>query len=60
MIYLTQNMYREMINNRDLVIKNNPVHLQSIKTEWSFVGGIVLGAAITVGIAYSLDNLPSQ
>ena len=57
---LTQEMYESMIANRDNVIQKTPAFKQDVKTEWSFVGGILVGAAITVGIAYSLDNLPNQ
>ena len=57
---LNEDMYKQMIINRDNAIKDLPINQKNIKTEWSFVGGIVLGAAITVGIAYSLDNLPNQ
>ena len=57
---LNENMYKEMIDNRDEVIKNLPVHQQNIKTDWGFIGGFVLGAGITVGIAYSIDNLDRQ
>ena len=57
---LNETMYKGMITNRDNVIKNLPVHQQTIKTDWGFVGGFILGAGITVGIAYSLDNLDTQ
>ncbi len=57
---LNESMYKSMIENRDNAIKTAPAHRQSLKTEWSFVGGILIGAGITIGIAYSLDNLPSQ
>lgn len=57
---LNETMYKGMIENRDNVIKNLPIHQQNIKTEWSFIGGFLLGSVITVGIAYSLDNLQTQ
>lgn len=57
---LNENMYKEMITNRDKVIKDLPVYQQNIKTDWGFIGGFVLGAGITVGIAYSIDNLDRQ
>ena len=53
-------MYKEMIDNRDNVIKNLPVHQQTIKTEWGFIGGFLLGAATTVGIVYSVDKIQTQ
>ena len=40
---LNETMYKGMIENRDNVIKNLPIHQQNIKTEWSFIGGFVLG-----------------
>ena len=57
---LNESMYKEMINNRDEVIKNLPVHQQTIKTEWGFIGGFILGAATTVGIVYSVDKIQTQ
>ena len=57
---LNETMYRAMIDNRDEVIKSLPIHQQTIKTDWGFVGGFILGAGITVGIAYSIDNLKNQ
>ena len=57
---LNESMYKEMIDNRDNVIKNLPVHQQTIKTEWGFIGGFLLGAATTVGIVYSVDKIQTQ
>ena len=57
---LTADMYEAMIENRDNVIQKTPAFKQGVKTDWAFIGGIIVGAGITIGIAYSLDNLPSQ
>ena len=54
---LNENMYKQMIDNRDDVIKNLPIHQQTIKTDWGFVGGFILGSVITVGIVYSVDKI---
>ena len=53
-------MYQEMILNRDNAIKKLPVYTQGYKSDWSMVGGFVLGSVITVGIVYSLNNLSTQ
>ena len=57
---LNEEMYKEMILNRDDVIKNLPVYQQTLKTDWSFIGGFILGAGITVGIVYSVDKITTQ
>ena len=57
---LNENMYKQMITNRDNVIKNLPVHQQTIKTDWSFIGGFILGSAATIGIVYSIDKIITQ
>jgi hypothetical protein len=57
---LTSDMYEAMIENRDDVIQKTPAFKQGIKTDWAFIGGIIVGAGITIGIAYSLDSLPNQ
>ena len=57
---LNETMYKGMIANRDNVIKNLPVHQQTLKTDWSFIGGFILGAGITVGITYSIDKITTQ
>ena len=57
---LNENMYKQMIDNRDDVIKNLPIHQQTIKTDWGFVGGFILGSVITVGIVYSVDKITAQ
>jgi hypothetical protein len=57
---LNKEMYKNMITNRDNVIKNLPVHRQTIKTDWGFVGGFILGAGITVGVVYSIDKITNE
>lgn len=49
-------MYKAMIENRDDAIKKLPVYSQGYKSDWSMIGGFVLGSVITVGIVYSLNN----
>ena len=51
-------MYQAMIENRDNVIKDIPAHAQSYKSDWSMIGGFVLGSVVTVGIVYSLNFSP--
>ena len=53
-------MYRAMIENRDNAIKELPVYSQGYKSDWSMIGGFVLGSVITVGIVYSVDKIVSQ
>ena len=53
-------MYQAMILNRDNAIKKLPVYSQGYKSDWSMIGGFVMGSVITVGIVYSLNNLPTQ
>ena len=57
---LNEEMYKNMITNRDNVIKDLPVHRQTIKTDWGFVGGFILGAGITVGVVYSIDKITNE
>jgi len=57
---LTTDMYEAMIENRDNTIQKTPAFKQGFKTDWAFIGGILVGAGITIGIAYSLDSLPNQ
>jgi len=53
-------MYKAMIENRDNAIKELPVYSQSYKSDWSMIGGFVLGSIITVGIVYSIDKIQTQ
>ena len=53
-------MYRSMIENRDNAIKKIPVYSQGYKSDWSMIGGFVLGSIITVGIVYSVDKITTQ
>ena len=53
-------MYKAMIENRDNAIKKLPVYSQSYKSDWSMIGGFVLGSVITVGIVYSIDKIQTQ
>ena len=48
-------MYNDMIERRDSLIDNKKRF--QIPDTVRFVGGVVVGAAITVTIAYSLDTL---
>jgi hypothetical protein len=50
---LNEEMYKNMI-------KDLPVHRQTIKTDWGFVGGFILGAGITVGVVYSIDKITNE
>tara|TARA_Y100000389_G_C17351364_1_gene458626 strand:+ start:658 stop:1065 length:408 start_codon:yes stop_codon:yes gene_type:complete len=50
-------MYQVMISNRDNTIQNMPLYDKSYKSDWSMIGGFVLGSVITVGIVYSVDQL---
>ena len=52
---LETQMYLDMIERRDSLIDNKKRF--QIPDNIKFVGGIVIGAAITVTIAYSLDTL---
>ena len=53
-------MYEAMIENRDNAIKKLPVYSQGYKSDWSMIGGFVLGSVITVGIVYSIDKITTQ
>ena len=53
-------MYKAMIENRDNAIKKLPVYSQGYKSDWSMIGGFVLGSVITVGIVYSVDKITTQ
>ena len=53
-------MYQEMIENRDNAIQKLPVYSQGYKSDWSMIGGFVLGSVITVGIVYSIDKIQTQ
>lgn len=53
-------MYKAMIKNRDDAIKKLPMYSQSYKSDWSMIGGFVLGSVITVGIVYSVDKIQTQ
>lgn len=53
-------MYKDMIENRDNAIKKLPVYAESYKSDWSMIGGFVLGSVITVGIVYSIDKIQTQ
>ena len=53
-------MYQEMIENRDNAIQKLPVYPQGYKSDWSMIGGFVLGSVITVGIVYSIDKIQTQ
>ena len=50
-------MYEDMIMRRDNIIDSNAGKRFKIPDNVKFVGGIVVGAAITITIAYSLDTL---
>jgi hypothetical protein len=50
-------MYQAMIQNRDSAIKNLPAYSQGYKSDWSMIGGFILGSVITVGIVYSIDKI---
>ena len=49
-------MYQAMIENRDNAIKKLPVYSAGYKSDWSMIGGFIMGSVITVGIVYSLNN----
>ena len=53
-------MYQAMIQNRDNAIKKFPVYSEGYKSDWSMIGGFILGAGITVGIVYSIDKIQTQ
>lgn len=53
-------MYQAMIENRDSAIKKLPVYNQGYKSDWSMIGGFILGSVITVGIVYSIDKIQTQ
>ena len=53
-------MYKEMIQNRDNAIKSLPAYSQGYKSDWSMIGGFILGSVITVGIVYSVDKIQTQ
>ena len=53
-------MYKEMIANRDNAIKKLPVYSSGLKSDWSMIGGFILGSVITVGIVYSVDKIQTQ
>lgn len=53
-------MYQAMIENRDNVIKKSPAFTQNYKSDWSMIGGFILGSVITVGIVYSIDKIQSE
>jgi hypothetical protein len=57
---LDKEMYQAMILNRDNAIKNMPIYNKNYKSDWSMIGGFVLGSIITVGIVYSIDHLHNQ
>jgi hypothetical protein len=57
---LNETMYKGMIENRDNVIKNLPIYQQNFKTDWTFIGGFLVGSVITVGIVYSIDKIPVE
>ena len=52
-------MYKAMIENRDNAIKKLPAYSEGYKSDWSMIGGFVLGSVITVGIVYSIDKIQS-
>ena len=53
-------MYQVMIKNRDKAIQDMPIYNSSFKTDWSMIGGFILGSVITVGIVYSIDKIQSE
>jgi hypothetical protein len=53
-------MYKSMLENRNDAIKKLPVYSQGYKSDWSMIGGFVLGSVITVGIVYSVDKIATQ
>ena len=53
-------MYQAMIENRDNAIKKLPVYSEGYKSDWSMIGGFILGSVITVGIVYSIDKIQTQ
>ena len=57
---LNEEMYQAMIQNRDDAIKKLPVYSQGVRSDWSMVGGFILGSVITVGIVYSIDKITTQ
>ncbi len=54
---LDTDLYTGMINNRDLLLKDFNPNERSTLTDLRFTGGFLAGAAVTIGIAYSLDTL---
>jgi hypothetical protein len=54
---LDTELYKGMIDNRDLLLKDFNPNQNSGLTDWKFTGGFLAGAAVTIGIAYSLDKL---
>ena len=53
-------MYQVMIKNRDKAIQDMPIYNNSVKSDWSMIGGFILGSVITVGIVYSIDKIQSE
>ena len=53
-------MYKNMIENRDNSIKKMPIYSQGYKSDWSMIGGFILGSFVTVGIVYSIDKITTQ
>ena len=52
---LETQMYIDMIERRDILIDNKKRF--QIPDNIKFIGGVVVGAAITITVAYSLDTL---
>ena len=44
----------------DNAIKKLPAYSEGYKSDWSMIGGFILGSVITVGIVYSVDKITTQ
>ena len=54
---LEKDLYNSLIKNRDDFIKENTITNADKYSNLRFIGGVLVGASIAVGVAYSLDNL---
>jgi hypothetical protein len=54
---LDTEMYTNMIDNRNLLLKNFQPEPPTWKKDFRFIGGFLAGAGVTIGIAYSLDKM---
>jgi len=54
---LDTEMYTNMIDNRNLLLRDFQPEPPTWKKDFRFVGGFLAGAGVTIGIAYSLDKM---